>query len=165
MAPAPIELKEPKVTTIPTMSPTKAPVTSAPTGVCPGLSPQARSFGIREMLLEITSEEALDTVGSPQFQAAQWLMDDDARSICPTAENLVIQRFALAALYYSTDGDKWKFCSAEKGDCSEERFLSEASVCDWYGIECNNNLRVTEVKLEACKSVPSFSSTKPCAFF
>ncbi len=139
----------------PTPVPTPAPIptgdpvvppTMAPTGPCPGLSPQARSDSIREILLTLTSEDVLADDKSPQSKAAKWLIEEDALIVCPDSGSQLIQRFALAAFYYSADGDKWKFCSAGKA-CEKESFLSASSECEWYGMECNANGKLNKIKL------------------
>jgi hypothetical protein len=123
-----------------------------PTGVCPGFSPQGREDEIRDLLLTITTADVLDDDKSPQAKAIEWLIEEDALEVCPEAQAQIIQRFGLAAFYYSTEGDKWNFCGQEKNDCQGgERFLSSASECDWYGVRCNGGGKVNELKLEPCK--------------
>jgi Leucine rich repeat len=41
------------------------------------------------------------------------------------------QRFALAVLYYGTDGKLW---------VSQDNWLEQADVCSWYGISCSGQL-------------------------
>ena len=49
-----------------------------------------------------------------------------------------INRYALAVLYYATNGPEWIF---------NEGFLGELSVCDWFGIACNEFGSVMRVSL------------------
>jgi hypothetical protein len=112
---------------------------------------------IREVLLTLTEEDVLDDDTSAQNKAANWLINVDAEEVCADSARQLKQRYALAALYYGTDGDKWNFCSA--GDASpcdggdKVPFLSAGSECNWYGIECDFNGigMVVEFKLKPCK--------------
>ena len=57
-----------------------------------------------------------------QVPNLEWLLNDNiALSAIGVTKN-VLQRYALAVLYYSTDGQNWK------GDLN---FLSESDVCAW----------------------------------
>jgi hypothetical protein len=106
----------------------------------------------------------LDTVADPillrdpttiQGKAANWLIGEDELLVCPDDVKL-IQRFALAVIYFATNGDGWLQCSAnplstdacglEYPFMGESRFLSGANECEWAGISCNLQLCVTEVE-------------------
>ena len=60
----------------------------------------------------------------------------------PNGENYsksrAIQRFALATIYFSTNGDQWN---------TKDGFLGNASVCDWWGITCDVTDSITIVDL------------------
>ena len=101
----------------------------------------------------MTDDTVLLDGGSPQSQALQWLIDDVAFSACSVTPARVIQRYALAAFYYSAGGERWNFCSERLGACPppNQRFLSDASECDWYGITCDANGEVTKVEMTPCK--------------
>ena len=45
---------------------------------------------------------------------------------------------ALMVFYEATDGDNWKINTGWGEDCN---------ICDWYGVECDSNLRVTYLLL------------------
>ena len=45
---------------------------------------------------------------------------------------------ALVALYDVTNGDDWD---------DSTNWLSDAPVCDWYGIDCNNDNDVIAIEL------------------
>ena len=63
--------------------------------------------------------EALQNPSSPQFQAVQWLQEDPVLQIYP--EYRLRQRFALAVLYYASNGYTWTssrdWLSLEHHDC------------------------------------------------
>ena len=41
----------------------------------------------------------------------------------------LLQRYIMAFLYYSTEGEQWT---------QDSRWLSEANVCEWFGLVCSN---------------------------
>ena len=56
-------------------------------------------------------------------------------------DNSLFPRFYLATLYYSTDGDMWT---------NSDKWLSEKSECEWFGVVCDTNDEV--IGLELSKS-------------
>ncbi|KAG7342643.1 RHS repeat-associated core domain containing protein [Nitzschia inconspicua] len=136
------------ISTIPSTSPTMSN--------CPGFTPEERLAGILQTLFDIATNPALlRDLEAPQGKATDWLINRDFDQACPDDEKLV-QRWALAVMYYSTNGDEWDRCSAVGSDpCGEEnpfrgerRFLSSFEECEWAGITCNSNGCVTEVEFE-----------------
>jgi hypothetical protein len=115
---------------------------------------------ITAILTEI-SGDSIETSGSPQNNALLFVLEeeDDGR-VCPNdpdcGESRVINRYEMALLYFSTNGDGWTNCSADtstqcvtqglSGDdgfspClegSSARWLSSDSECDWCGLSCSN---------------------------
>lgn len=93
--------------------------------------------------------EALTNSTSPQSQAAMWLAGNDDLSEF-SAERMT-QRYALATLYYSTNGDEWT---------DKQQWLSDSHECsDWWIkqeddpettalIECNEEEAITSIKIE-----------------
>jgi hypothetical protein len=79
------------------------------------------------LLLTVSSEDALNKKGSPQKKAFLWVTtsplqpgtDDDAQ---------IIQRYVLAVLYYATNGDGWT---------NKEGWLGSSNECDWLNVGCN----------------------------
>ena len=139
-------------TSAPSSNPTRSPSkVSTPTII--DVDPCGEA-AIREVLLEITPNENLNG-NTPQAQALNWLMSEDTLKVCADKPSQLVQRYSLTALYYSTDGPKWNFCSADaaKSNCesANKRFLSGGSECDWYEVECFNS-RVIKLNLEKnCK--------------
>lgn len=64
-----------------------------------------------------------DTNEDPYIRAASWLTTVDQSNIEQTA----LVRFALAAIYYETNGENW---------VTKTNWLSEENHCDWYGVDC-----------------------------
>jgi hypothetical protein len=104
----------------------------------------------------ISSPEDLETEGSPQNLAANWLINEDMAFLCPQDPTLS-QRYSMAVFYYSTDGDGWFECNAPSDFSSEEAiaeanadcdivaagsdgsdaWLTPSSECDWGGASCS----------------------------
>ena len=92
------------------------------------------------------------TAHSPQLQALHWMADfsthngnSDQRNIPDDADAAMMQMYALGVLYFATNGDEWKECSRLKSTkCesdvpqSSSRFLSDGSICDWFGLTCSD---------------------------
>ncbi|CAB9502853.1 leucine rich repeat [Seminavis robusta] len=65
---------------------------------------------------------ALEDPMTPQSRAYEWIMNDPNRSSYPDWK--VLQRFALAAIYYSTGGEEWNL---------QKDWLSyTVDECSWY---------------------------------
>lgn len=98
---------------MPTASPTPAP-TLTPYG------------SLRQLVSPYSSDDDLDDETSPQAKAIDWLLNKDPAQLLPLQEGFaewtLLERYAMAVLFFSTDGPKWD----ENLD-----FMSESSVCDW----------------------------------
>jgi hypothetical protein len=108
--------------------PTKAPSPTATFFPGPAQNPSKPTSSMDEDVLvqflsKISSDngEALKNSSSPQYAAMQWLLSSANIGIYKDAT--LIQRYALATLYYATGGEQWL-------DSSE--WLTDASECDWY---------------------------------
>jgi hypothetical protein len=109
-----------------TDTPTKAP---SKTSEC---DPLNRTNAIRALLEDITDlPDGNVPLDSPQGMAFDWITNiDNATDPCTDAESTVT-RFALATLYYSTNGESWTD--------STNWISSSVSHCTWYGITCDDN--------------------------
>jgi hypothetical protein len=82
-------------------------------------------------------------------RALQWLVyEDEASSTMSSYEydTTLLQRYALATIYYTTGGDEWTYCSKSAGEDAERefnspceggaqsRFLSNKSHLLWGGV-------------------------------
>jgi len=114
------------------------------------LSPEDRRDAIVEELTAASSAADLDDLTTPQGVAAEYIVEVDGSGLCPGDDGLV-QRYALAVLYFSTNGDNWAECFDGDDQCEDgDSFLSEGSVCDWAGISCNGRDEVTRIELCEC---------------
>ncbi|CAB9528145.1 Leucine Rich Repeat [Seminavis robusta] len=94
------------------------PVSTNGTGTPP--APQTLEDHILSLLPDNTQ---LSQATSPQYRAYNWILEDSSNA--QYADWRIQQRYALATLYFSTEGDSW----TENGS-----WLSYiVHECDWYG--------------------------------
>jgi hypothetical protein len=133
-----------------------------PTYEC-GIPPEERSTQILAVLDTVADPIFLRDPSTIQGKAANWLIGEDELLVCPDDEKL-IQRFALAVIYFATNGDAWlqcsanplatDFCGLEDPFIGASRFLSAENECEWAGITCDAQLCVTEVEFGAFPPSP-----------
>ena len=137
------------------IAPVAPPVTGPPTiTTCPGLTEQERISQILAILDAVADPDDIRDNNTPQGLATTWIIAQDGFDVCPDYPKLV-QRWTLAVMYFSTNGENWFQCSASPDatdTCGSEspfegkrRFLSSVSECEWAGISCINGC-VTEVE-------------------
>ena len=109
-----------------------------------GLEPNTRRNQIRNKLRgDVSTSASLNSAGSPQSLAFNWLVDNDDFVVCPDDDKL-IQRYVMAVFYFSTEGDSWTECS-EDGGCPGTNFLEGTHECDWFGLTCNADKCITQI--------------------
>ena len=102
--------------TLPVTVPTASPITLAPQSC-------GRPCRLRELLISVWPplEDALGGVNTPQYSSLEWLANNaDYESY---SDDQLIQRFALATLYFSTAGGRWR---------KNDLWLSDTDECAWY---------------------------------
>lgn len=124
------------------------------------MTAEDRAEEILFTLVDISSPALLSDPTTPQGRAFRWLVDEDAFYVCPSDNTCdVVQRFVLAVVYYSTNGEAWFQCSGNRAasdDCGNDfpfdqgqsRFLAPVSECNWAGIRCSEDLCVTDIEFE-----------------
>jgi hypothetical protein len=98
------------------------------------MTPGEREILILAILGTVSSAFLLQDSSTPQGQAAEWILERDDFGVCPDAPK-IIQRWALAVFYYSTNGDDWDSCFEDDATCVDA-FLSPFDECEWFGITC-----------------------------
>jgi hypothetical protein len=117
---------------LPSENPSVAPSSSSyPSNVpstSPSTKPSSAPTSLQVYILDLLSAAApdslismLDDFNSPQATAFEWLQLNTIRATQP--DRIILQRFALATLYYSTSGDKWR---------RNDGWLTEENECLWY---------------------------------
>lgn len=114
------------------------------------LSAANRRNAILAILAGVSVPATLATNGSPQQKAADWLIGEDERVVCPGDEKL-IQRYVMALFYYSTEGASWTLCAQGDGSCQQPNvpYLSGNHECEWFGSGCDDDLCMTDIIFEA----------------
>ena len=106
------------------------------------------------LLDQVANSTLIRNRATPQGRATEWIIQDDLAGICPDNPKL-IQRWALAVMYFSTGGDDWTECFMDDVSCptsltflGDDAFLSESNECEWAGISCDVEACVTEIEFE-----------------
>lgn len=82
--------------------------------------------------------------GSPLRRAFYWLAQDN-QSVDHSTK---MTRYALACLYYSSNQVPHVYDDDPLTWYNARRWLTSAHVCDWHGIECDTQKRVTGLDME-----------------
>ena len=96
----------------------------------PSISSAPTSFFDRifELLSSYSGKAVLQDSSTPQYQAFQWTLGDADGG--DWSDDVILQRYALASLFYSTAGLRW---------LSVTDFLLQVSYCNWDGVGCTND--------------------------
>jgi hypothetical protein len=114
------------VSSLPTQSPIVTNSTQSPTIFQP-----EKSIELYSLLVNVSADNgaAIKSSGSPQSLAFQWLASSPDLFL-DFSDARIIQRYALATLYFSTDGPRW---------LDNIRWLSEVNECLWYTMTTQQN--------------------------
>ena len=116
-------------------------IQNAPSAGPPGASDL--SYAV-ELFSPLSGSDVLMDESSPQHRAVTWLVNDDpARlSIKTTDPSILIERYVISLIYFSTGGENWS---------NQFNFLDKNSVCSWHegdeGIGCNDMGIVSRIEL------------------
>jgi hypothetical protein len=126
-----------------TLTPTMAPTGAALAELADELSPY------------VANVADLTKSGTPQNAALHWLAMNDApyRDAQPwndadQRQERTRQRFVLAVVYFSLNGDGWQSCNRHDPSCSAtagtiHSWLTATDECTWNWIRCDDYGRVT----------------------
>ena len=112
--------------------------TPTPT-VSPTLSPAPTSLNDRlsDLISTYTARNKLEDSTTPQFQAFQWVVGDAESGYEEWTDEITLERYALATLFFATGGFRW---------ISVENFLLQETCCAWDGVECTDEV-ITSLSL------------------
>jgi hypothetical protein len=160
-APAPTPAPTVPSTLAPAVNPTPAPVPTLPFNPLPTVltggttspvlvpGPSSKDILMEDVSNQIVqlsprSLDALQTAGSPQYRALEWVVNEQIASSLQNNRALVanstatnndvvdskiLQRWILSTFYYSTEGDQWD----ESGD-----WLNATDECSWTNVDCTS---------------------------
>ena len=82
-----------------------------------------------KMLTASAFEAASQDAKTPQQEALNWMIFNDSLKMNTTGypDERIAQRYAVAVLYFGTQGVKW---------INSTGWLTEDHECDWYGLRC-----------------------------
>lgn len=112
---------------LPTVLVPEESVSPAPTimpSSAPSLSPTSIEFANLARLIAEASLDggaAVEDPSSPQHRAIRWLSNNAKLDDYPDTQR--IQRYALAVLYYSTNGKSW---------LQDTNWMTDEPECDWF---------------------------------
>jgi hypothetical protein len=103
-------------------------------------------------LLGLSGNEALWDESSPQYKALWWIVHDDPAKMImkmqdetQSSSDMIVERYAMAVLYFATAGANW---------IQQLNFLGNSSICDWYdsmqiekGVSCNDEGSAVTLRL------------------
>lgn len=118
----------------PTIAPTEGGFPSSPSNAAATPSAPDALLELTELLTFVSFDNgtALTTEGSPQNKAFHWLLNNT--NLDSYSNERKIQRYALATLYYSTNGDFWNH---------DDNWLTNGYECDWHsgatGSKCSSD--------------------------
>ena len=147
---------EPPPTPAPSASPSESFEPTIFTVCQDDLTVAAREAMLLTLVSDISAQSLIQNSGTNENLAFRWLVDDDEARVCPEDTVDVVQRYVLALLYFSTNGDDWNECNAasasDAAGCASlaERYLSAANVCDWFGSECDDDVNLSEISIGKC---------------
>ena len=100
-----------------------------------------------EVLSQVSNESDILDTTSPQHKAMDWIASD--KRIDPNGP-FTAQRYVLALIYFSTNGDSWTKCGVLSPACSDNRaaFLSNENECSWHGVSCNDDGFIVGLELD-----------------
>ena len=113
----------------------------------------AQISALRTFISDALVKENVDASGlydgnTPQGKAFNWLYFSNP-GLSSMDRSQVLQRYALAAFYYSTYQVATIYTPNPPIWTSSVNWLSPESACTWEGIQCNSRNRVNGISLEA----------------
>eukprot|EP00984_Skeletonema_dohrnii_P026075 scaffold15347_cov73-Skeletonema_dohrnii-CCMP3373.AAC.1 len=124
---------------MPSLVPSESLQPSSMPSVTPSVSAQpsfTRATKIMNLLLTVSSEDALDDENSPQGKAKLWVTNSPLQPGEDDAQ--IIQQYILAVFYYATGG------AADWTD--KEGWLGSETECEWDHVVCSGDV-ITQLRL------------------
>ena len=112
----------------------------APSTQYPSSAPTSFMDRFYSIIDEVSLEEALQDERSPQSLGLQWIESDLPRTQDMEVSQR-IERYALAVLFFATDGGRWRTIT---------EFLLSTHHCSWEGVLCDlESLSLTSLELRS----------------
>ena len=112
----------------------------APSTQYPSSAPTSFMDRFYSIIQDVSLEEALQDERSPQSLGLSWIESDVPRTQDMEVSQR-IERYALAVLFFATDGGRWRTIT---------EFLLSTHHCSWEGVLCDmESLHLTSLKLRS----------------
>jgi len=86
--------------------------------------------------MEVSSQDDLDTPGTAQHSALEWVANSDGAKL-RADDHLAMERYILAVLYYTTAGTDDQEAPSESGHWQDAtHWLTKSGICNWHGVTC-----------------------------
>lgn len=87
---------------------------------------------IKNVVEPLSGKAAIESTTTPQYKALSWMSNDDTMPMNANITSAIIQRYAIATLYFATNGHLWT---------NSYNFLdSSKSECEWNTLNDNGDL-------------------------
>ena len=100
---------------------------------------------IIDVLFPVSGAAILEP-GTPQFLALDWIAREGTANL-PYSSSRFVQRYALAVIYFSTNGGNWIECSAGGACPFGSPWLGADDFCSWGGIFCSDDVNISTINL------------------
>ena len=113
-------------------TPVTAPGAPFPTTLLPASTVNLKSIDDFRTALGLSGDPAWSDPNTDQYRALKWLASEDPARLSPydTSRRVLIERYTVALLYFSTNGPGWT---------SQHGFLLQESVCSWNNHDTSDN--------------------------
>lgn len=157
----PVQIATASPTSQPSPRPTAVP-TNAPTLRC-NITESERAASLSILVKSISTASEVDTPGTPQNLASDWLINSDPLYVCPD-DPRVTQRYVMGVFYFSTRGNRWRSCNAptDFGDPAaidaanegciialpeggSDAWLTPGDECNWGGLLCDEQNLISRI--------------------
>jgi len=98
------------------------------------------SSKLKNIFATVSDISLLEAKHTDQFKAFMWMtsIDPSPLEVDTTPHSIILQKYIMALMYISTNGREWK---------NQYSYLTEASVCDWEGLACNDGGEIVSITL------------------
>ena len=101
---------------------------------------RVREFHTEILELELSSQADIETIGTPQYHAVQWMANVDMAKL-KAKDTYAMHRYALAVLFYSTAGTDDHVNPNGNGQWIDQtNWLTKTGLCGWHGVICEGDL-------------------------
>jgi len=92
------------------------------------------------VLESISDRTLMETPDTHEYNALQWIENEDTLMLESTDELALRQRYIMALFYFALNGESW---SLNMG------WLLGGSECEWYGVSCTSSAQVGSIEIES----------------